>query len=144
MVRGMRAKLCIVILTVTLTAASLLTVRQQRLDAVYDMRRSLESAAALDRQLQEVRIDIARMVTPDSVTQLASVMGPMRPIPAEWSDPIMTVLAASNRAPEEEVGSAPVLVDRNDPSGLGSGRSDLPDERGTGLGPAFDDPERAR
>ncbi|MFG0293586.1 MAG: hypothetical protein ACIAQF_13035 [Phycisphaerales bacterium JB065] len=140
----MRAKLCIVILTVTLTAASLLTVRQQRLDAVYDMRRSLESAAALDRQLQEVRIDIARRVTPDSVTQLASAMGPMRPIPAEWSDPILAVLTASNRSPEEDVGSTPILVDRDDPTGLGDGRPDLPDEGRTTLGPAFDDLERAQ
>ena len=69
----MLAKLCIVIMAVTLTAASMLTVRQQRLDAVYDMARSLERAAAHDRQLQEVRIDIARRVTP------------AMPLPKRWA-----------------------------------------------------------
>ncbi len=91
----MLAKLCIVIMAVTLTAASMLTVRQQRLDAVYDMARSLERAAAHDRQLQEVRIDIARMVTPESVLQMAGRVGPFEPIPLEWCDPLPSVLSAS-------------------------------------------------
>ncbi len=142
----MLAKLCIVILSVTVTAASMLTVRQQRLDAVYDMRRSLESAAALDRKLQEVRIDIARRVTPESVTQLATAMGPMRPIPAEWSDPILTVLTASNRSPVEEVESTPVIVDRGQlPETTGPSRDeDEIDPNHTVLGPAFGGSGRAR
>ena len=88
----MLAKLCIVIMAVALTAASLLTVRQQRLDAVYDMSRSIERAAAHDRKLQEVRISIARWVTPDSVRTLAARHGEFQPIPLEWCDPVLMVL----------------------------------------------------
>jgi len=91
----MLAKLCIVIMAVALTAASLLTVRQQRLDAVYDMSRSIERAAAHDRQLQEVRISISKAVTPDAVRTMASRFGDFQPIPLEWCDPVMMVLHAA-------------------------------------------------
>jgi len=91
----MLAKLCIVIMAITLTAASMLTVRQQRLEAVYDMARSIERAAGHDRQLQEVRIEVARRVTPQSVQALATRMGPFEPIPLEWCDPFMSVFSAS-------------------------------------------------
>ncbi|XOV74315.1 MAG: hypothetical protein ACFHWZ_12240 [Phycisphaerales bacterium] len=53
----MLAKLCIVIMAVTLTAASMLTVRQQRLDAVYDMVR-----------LSEPRLTIANCRKSESIS----------------------------------------------------------------------------
>lgn len=139
----MLAKLCIVILTVTLTAASMLTVRQQRLDAVYDMRRSLEAAASLDRKLQEVRIDIARRVTPDSVVQLAGSLGPMEPIPAEWSDPLLTVLTASYERPAEEARSAQAQIAREpELDHAAASGPETPDHRD--LGPGFTPREEAR
>lgn len=105
----MLAKLCIVIMAVALTAASLLTVRQQRLDAVYDMSRSIERAAAHDRQLQEVRISIARMVTPDSVRTLAARHGEFQPIPLEWCDPVLMVLhTAVAQNPQDVYREAPM------------------------------------
>lgn len=136
----MLAKLCIVIMAVTLTAASMLTVRQQRLDAVYDMARSLERAAAHDRQLQEVRIDIARRVTPDAVMRMAGRVGPFEPIPLEWCDPLPSVLTASTmQDPGRVTGMSPLSPAGDDPP-----REAQADERDrTTLGPAFDERETA-
>lgn len=102
----MLAKLCMVIMTMTLAAASILTVRQQRLDAVYEMARAVERASAHDRKLQEVRIDIARRVTPQSVHTLAQRVGPFQPIPSEWSDPLIAVLQAKTVQDVSEVAEA--------------------------------------
>lgn len=132
----MLAKLCIVIMAVTLTAASMLTVRQQRLDAVYDMARSLERAAAHDRQLQEVRIDIARRVTPDAVMRMAGRVGPFEPIPLEWCDPLPSVLNASvAQEPERVTGLSPLAPTPEETQ---------PEDRDrTTLGPAFGESEHA-
>ena len=136
----MLAKLCIVIMAVTLTAASMLTVRQQRLDAVYDLARSLERAAAHDRQLQEVRIDIARRVTPDAVMRMAGRVGPFEPIPLEWCDPLPSVLTASTmQDPGRVTGMSPLRPAGDDPPS-----EPQADERDrTTLGPAFDERETA-
>jgi len=130
----MMAKLCIVIMAIALTAASMLTVRQQRLDAVYDLSRSIERAAAHDRQLQEVRIEIARFITPGKVRTLASRFGQFQPIPLEWCDPVITVLhAALTQDPDAVVGDGPLQVVEH--GNLGSAVE--PSSR-TLLGPAFD------
>lgn len=130
----MMAKLCIVIMAVALTAASLLTVRQQRLDTVYDLSRSIERAAAHDRQLQEVRIEIARFITPSAVRTLASGLGQFQPIPLEWCDPVITVLHASMTQDPESAASDGPLQEAN---GVGRDTAAQPHGRPL-LGPAFD------
>lgn len=80
----MVAKLAMLILVMALTAASLLVVRQQRLQAVREMADAAERAATFDRTLWRVRVDIARKVTPAQVAEMAKAMGPMLPIPVPW------------------------------------------------------------
>lgn len=130
----MMAKLCIVIMAVALTAASMLTVRQQRLDAVYELSRSIERAAAHDRQLQEVRIEIARFITPSTVRTLASRFGQFQPIPLEWCDPVVTVLHASlTQDPDAVVMDAPLQE-----AEYGNRDRAVEPRTRTQLGPAFD------
>lgn len=130
----MLAKLCIVIMAVALTAASLLTVRQQRLDAVYDMSRSIERAAAHDRQLQEVRIAISQSVTPDVVRTMAGRYGDFQPIPLEWCDPVLMVLhTAAPQDPAAVLQSGPMQPD----AGQGSVDNNSSDAGRTTLGPGF-------
>lgn len=83
----MRAKLILLILTGGLTAAALLVVRQQRLQAVYEMTRALDRAAEHDRKLWKLRIEIARQITPDRVERMAANLGGLHPIPLEVCEP---------------------------------------------------------
>jgi len=76
-----RAKIMALILVGALTAIALLVVRQQRLQAVYEMTRALDRAARDDRDLWGVRVLIARGTSPERVRDLALALGPLRPIP---------------------------------------------------------------
>lgn len=130
----MMAKLCIVIMAIALTAASMLTVRQQRLDAVYDLSRSIERAAAHDRQLQEVRIEIARFITPGKVRTLAAQFGQFQPIPLEWCDPVITVLHAAMTQDPDAVAMAGPLQGAESDNEVGADEA----TSRTLIGPAFD------
>ena len=92
----MRAKLMLLVLSGGLIAAALLVVRQQRLQAVYQMTRALDRAAADDRRLWVVRTEIASRTTPERVSVLARALGPTRAIPQEIClDPPMGTAVAS-------------------------------------------------
>ncbi|HBS29183.1 MAG TPA: hypothetical protein DEB06_06960 [Phycisphaerales bacterium] len=81
----MRAKVVTLILATALTAAGLLVVRQQRLQAVYEMTRAIDRAAQDERATWRLRADIARRITPDSLREMAKEVGPLQPIPLEVS-----------------------------------------------------------
>ncbi len=98
----MRTKLVLLVLVGGLTAAALLVVRQQRIQAVYDMTRALDRAAENDRKLWRLRIEIARQITPTRVRRMAENLGPLRPIPLELCLP---TTAASPPGPHSEPAS---------------------------------------
>lgn len=83
----MRLKAMILIASGAAVAVSLLVVRQQRLEAVYEMTRSLERGSAADRDLWTLRAQIAHATRPEAVIALASRLGPMNPIPRELAEP---------------------------------------------------------
>ena len=87
----MRAKLILLIVTGGLTAAVLLVVRQQRLQAVYEMTRALDRAAENDQRLWKLRVEIARQITPDRVERMAEGLGDLHPIPLEICEPASSV-----------------------------------------------------
>lgn len=93
----MRAKLMLLIAGGAAMSVGLLVVRQQRLQAVYEMTRALERGAEHDRVLWQVRARIAREIKPDNVRQMASAMGPLLPIPREVGPPT----AVAQALPEE-------------------------------------------
>lgn len=77
----MRAKLMLLIASGAAVSVGLLVVRQQRLQAVYEMTRALERSEEHDRSLWQVRADIAEAVRPETVRQMMLALGPMSPIP---------------------------------------------------------------
>ena len=83
----MLAKLALLILVGAFTAAALLTVRQQRMQAVHEMAEAAERALAFDRQLWRVRAAIARRQTPGSIHEWARRLGPPRPMRLPWCGP---------------------------------------------------------
>lgn len=82
----MLAKLVTIVLALALTAASLLAVRQQRLQAVSEMATAIERAAALDRRTWRARVEIARQVAPDRLERALAAYAPMEPIRVEWCE----------------------------------------------------------
>lgn len=82
----MLAKLVIIVLALALTAASLLAVRQQRLQAVSEMATAIERAAALDRQTWRARVEIAKRVSPETLGRLLAGQGAMEPIRVQWCE----------------------------------------------------------
>jgi hypothetical protein len=80
------AKLVAIVLALALTAASLLAVRQQRLQAVSEMATAIERAAALDRQAWRARVEIAKRVAPEALERELAGRGELDPIRVEWCE----------------------------------------------------------
>lgn len=74
------AKLCVLILCVGATACVLLTLRQQRLDAVHELAVLQRDMAQLDHDLFRFRARIMASVTPGQIEKMALALGDMRPI----------------------------------------------------------------
>lgn len=82
----MLAKLVAIVLALGLTAASLLAVRQQRLQAVSEMATAIERAAALDRQTWRARVEIAKRTSPEALERALATQGEMDPIRVRWCE----------------------------------------------------------
>jgi hypothetical protein len=85
--RSTSAKLALLILIAAGSSVALLGFRQSRLESVGAMAASLRRSAELDRQLQSVRVEIARRLRPDRVAKLAERLGPLRSGEAGAGDP---------------------------------------------------------
>ncbi len=80
-------KLAALILIGASAGATLLVVRQQRLQAVHEMTQAAERMIEMERALWRLRTEVAARVTPE---RLASDFPPeteMEPIPLEWCLP---------------------------------------------------------
>lgn len=105
----MRAKLIAIVLVLTVTSVTLLTVRQQRVQAVSDMATAIERAAALDRQLWRIRLEIGRRTMPDALSTRLIAMGPMEPMRLDRSR-LRWFTLEDSLAPEEEEVIPPVVL----------------------------------
>ncbi len=77
----MFAKLIAVILAMGVTACVLLTVRQQRMQAVHELANVQREVARLDRTLAHLRLEVAERITPERVAEMAKSIGAeLRPI----------------------------------------------------------------
>jgi hypothetical protein len=74
------AKLILVILSLGVIACVLLTVRQQRMQAVHDLANVQREVAKLDRTLAHLRLEVADRITPEKVADMARSLGELRPI----------------------------------------------------------------
>ncbi|MCA9293309.1 MAG: hypothetical protein KDA20_05790 [Phycisphaerales bacterium] len=81
-------KLALLVLAIAATGAGLLTVRQQRLEAVHDMAEALDRAAVLEREVWRMRIEAARLTSPEHAQQLLVQIGETRPVVTPWHEPL--------------------------------------------------------
>jgi hypothetical protein len=79
----MRGKAMLLIASGAAAAVGLLVVRQQRLQAVYEMTRALERASEHENAVLRIRAQIAEATRPEHLVRMASSLGPMIPIPRE-------------------------------------------------------------
>ena len=97
----MAAKLMAIVLTLGLTAAGLLAIRQQRLQAVSEMAAAIERASALERQTWKVRASIAERVAPGSLKSRIEPLGGVDALCVPWRKVIPMVAEPSiSRAAE--------------------------------------------
>lgn len=83
----MFAKLVLVIVVAGAAACGLLAMRQARLQAAHELAQVQFRVARHDEALWAARSRIAAMVTPTRVQEIASGLGPMRPL---LSEPTLT------------------------------------------------------
>lgn len=92
----MHLKTCFLVLALGATACGLLVIRQQRIQAVYELASVSRRIDKLERTRWDLRIAIARATTPERVEAMAVRYEP-RP----------TALAHLNRPEAEAAGSPP-------------------------------------
>lgn len=101
----MFAKLIVVILSIGVIACVLLTVRQQRMQAVHELANVQREVARLDRTLAHLRLEVAERITPERVAEMAKSLGgggvELRPIGVPEAPPPPTP------APETSPSGAP-------------------------------------
>ncbi len=85
-----------ILVAIGLVSCGLLVVRQQRLQAVYEMTGALQRSVDVERTLWELRAHIGAATRPDSVRALAEGLGPLVPIP---SDPLFADPASAQESP---------------------------------------------
>jgi len=74
------AKLVAVILGIGVIGGGLLALRQQRLEAASELARAQVHIRAQDERLWKLRSVIARRTSPEQVREMASAIGPLRPL----------------------------------------------------------------
>lgn len=76
----MTLKIAALILALGASGATMLALRQQRLDAARELAEARLRAHELNEQLARVRARIAELAHPERIEHLAERLGPMRPI----------------------------------------------------------------
>ncbi len=76
----MLAKLCVLIVSLGISAGVLLHLRQARLQAVHELAKAQLRMNARDRDLFRIRAEIAERITPERVEQMAQQFGPLTPL----------------------------------------------------------------
>ncbi len=80
---GVLAKLAVMVVATAMTAAWLLSVRQQRIMAAHDLIQAHRRTVENEKTLWRLRVEIAKLLTPDRIEQIAGAAGPMRPMTPE-------------------------------------------------------------
>jgi len=96
------AKLAVVLLAGAGTAAGMLSVRQERINAAYDLTESVGRRADVDRAMLALRIEIARRTSPEAARAIAADLGPLTPTLRDWCPPALR---------EAEMASLPIPTD---------------------------------
>lgn len=121
-------KVMMLILSIGACGCTLLSLRQQRLDAVHEMAATQRAIVKADRDLLSLRIKIAQAVSIGRVDQLATALGPMGPIgvDAKGGLPGLPNVGPGANLPQVADGRG-----TNGKSGKGGGEGRVADARGT-------------
>lgn len=92
-------KFAAIILIGASAGASLLVVRQQRLQAVHEMTEAAERMIEMERTLWRLRTEIAARVTPEHLVTELPPGTELEPIPLEWCLPDGTPVTIALRPP---------------------------------------------
>ena len=97
----MLAKAALVIVVMAVTAAGVLSVRQQRLQAVHDTARSIEQATQLDRRWWSLRLELASRLDPAALeatlVAVEAELGGFESLPSDWWDALPADVAREVR-----------------------------------------------
>ena len=100
--RSASLKLAFLILATSAVSAGVLSLRAQRLQAAHIATGALEDARSLERTIDQARLDIARLSSPERVRRLVDAAGrPMAPLIAAPAQP------APHTEPASGLGSIP-------------------------------------
>ncbi len=103
----MFAKLVVVILALGVIACVLLTVRQQRMQAVHELANVQRQVAKLDRTLAHLRLEIAERTTPEKIAEMSRSLGPLRAIGVPEPVPAPAPAAAAPTGPTRTGSATP-------------------------------------
>ncbi len=73
-------KLCVLIISVGVIGGGLLTTRQLRIQAAHELANVQRRVAEHDRQLWQLRVEIAERTLPEHIATKLEQLGPMAPI----------------------------------------------------------------
>lgn len=97
-------KLVVLVLIAAGTAATLLAIRQRRVEAAHDLARIQADIADHDKSIWRLRLEIATRVRPSEVRAMSESMGPLTPIYSDDSAvdrptvPVRNIAASSGAA----------------------------------------------
>ena len=87
----MFAKIVVVILSLGLCAAALLSLRQMRTQAAHELAEARLRVLQRDNELWRLRAQIAEHVTPERIQELAAKIHPLKPV---GGDPLLPPVLA--------------------------------------------------
>lgn len=100
-------KLVVLVLVAAATAATLLAIRQRRVEAAHELARIQSEIASHDKAIWRLRLEIAGRVKPSEVRHMAGAIGPLAPIYSDECEEPIAVGSPSQRAPSTTQTAAP-------------------------------------
>lgn len=83
----MFAKIVVVIVSLGLCAAALLSLRQMRTQAAHELAEARLRVLQRDNELWRLRAQIAERVTPERIQELAAKLRPLKPVGGDLLQP---------------------------------------------------------
>ena len=86
----MFAKFAVLIVGLSLVAAGLLAARQVRTQCAHELAQARVRVMRLENERWKLRAEIAALITPEHVTEMAGRQTPLKPLAGEFPAPLLT------------------------------------------------------
>jgi hypothetical protein len=86
----MFAKFAVLIVGLALVAAGLLAARQVRTQCAHELAQARVRVMRLDQERWKLRAEIAGLITPANVSEMAARQSPLKPLAGEFPPPLLT------------------------------------------------------